>query len=88
MSDIITGAAIPDDVMREAAKAIDDMYWEDMTQCIATLNTALKILAPAIERSLIERMIADYRQGYDSEWGDIVEWLQSFLTTEDEEATT
>ncbi len=67
MSEHITGAAIPDDVIKEAARAIcdqNDAWWEDVGPLdrdvyVDYVRLALLILTPAIERSLIERMIAD-----------------------------
>lgn len=94
MSENITGAAIPDDVMRKAVEAINGMYWEDEVQCIDTLNTAMNILTPAIERNLIERLgecmtLGSYYSNENNEplysWMDIEEWFRSQLPIEDEE---
>lgn len=65
MSEHTTGAAIPDDVMREAVEAVDEVLFGPMPDDLrnaeirTALESALKILTPAIERALIERMIAD-----------------------------
>ncbi len=58
------GAAIPDDVMREAVRAVDDMLFGPMSDDLrnaeirSALAAAVPILTPAIERALLER-IAD-----------------------------
>jgi hypothetical protein len=60
MSEHSTGATIPDDVMERAVLAGQDT-WSDSTEYIIeeVIDAALLILTPAIERNLIERMIAD-----------------------------
>lgn len=67
MSETITGAAIPDNVMAEAARAIcdqNDAWWEDAGPLdrevyVDYVRAALPILMPAIEKALVERMISD-----------------------------
>jgi hypothetical protein len=54
---------IPDDVMREAVRAVDDMLFGPMPDDLrgaeirTALEAALPILIPAIQEELIERMV-------------------------------
>ena len=105
MSEMITDAAIPDDVMREAIKAAMDKtnaHPGDWLAYSVAIDAALPILTPAIEKALLERMIADAHEKasfvfsspmirvmtHDHFWITFNTFLHRYLPTEDEEADT